>query len=71
MLVQDAKVNEARLTGGLPSPQRYLGEIGFVPRFPKGQAIGSVRKTREEIRARVLALLAKEHVLRVDQKAQG
>jgi arsenate reductase (thioredoxin) len=31
---------------------------------PKGQGIDSVRKTREEIRTRVLALLAEEHVLR-------
>jgi arsenate reductase len=36
---------------------------------PKGQGIDSVRKTREEIRTRVLALLAKEHILRVDQNA--
>jgi arsenate reductase len=36
---------------------------------PKGQGIDSVRKTRDEIRARVLALLAEEHVLRTGQKA--
>jgi len=36
---------------------------------PKGQGIDSVRKTREEIRTRVLALLAKEQILRVDQNA--
>lgn len=30
---------------------------------PKGQGLDSVRKTREEIRARVLDLLAKENVL--------
>ena len=35
---------------------------------PKGQGIDSVRKTREEIRARVLALLTEEHILRVDQE---
>jgi protein-tyrosine-phosphatase len=34
---------------------------------PKGQGIDSVRKTRDEIRDRVLALLAEEHILRVDQ----
>jgi arsenate reductase (thioredoxin) len=33
---------------------------------PKGQGIDSVRETREEIRTRVLALLAKEHVLRLN-----
>jgi arsenate reductase (thioredoxin) len=37
---------------------------------PKGQGIDSVRKTRDEIRTRVLALLAEEHVLRVDQKTR-
>jgi arsenate reductase len=36
---------------------------------PKGQGIDSVRKTRDEIRARVLALLAEEHVLRTGQNA--
>jgi protein-tyrosine-phosphatase len=35
---------------------------------PKGQGIDSVRKTRDEIRTRVLSLLAQEHLLRVDQK---
>jgi arsenate reductase (thioredoxin) len=34
---------------------------------PKGQGIDSVRKTRDEIRTRVLALLAEEHILRVDK----
>jgi arsenate reductase (thioredoxin) len=34
---------------------------------PKGQGIESVRKTREEIRTRVLTLLAEEQILRVEQ----
>jgi arsenate reductase (thioredoxin) len=34
---------------------------------PKGQGIDSVRKTRDEIRARVLALLTEEHTLRANQ----
>jgi arsenate reductase (thioredoxin) len=37
---------------------------------PKGQGIDDVRKTREEIRSRVLALLAEEDALRADSNAR-